>query len=392
MPQYNPKRVLRHISNPLKRELFERGGHPLPVPWDRITDTQVEPVFRAMQALPEEARKRIEIVLQDVDDLANEDGIRVLVDEGRRRRFDLANDLEAMESRCDKALWVFLHHPDVWRPAVLFAQADRLSVGRSWTKRDDMPKVEPGTGEEDIRKFEGALSAYYRESQARGHHSHIDHFPRGGGQDYYFVYLSDYADTHANFDDAGEFRRSPDRRAFEIVFAYDRNAGTLEMHAKGGRNVFGALQRIFSRVILGRDLPPADPRARPYKLDHLMRRRSGFPTDPEDGIRQVSIRRIRLAVVGGSRERITLEADSDDRPEAIYDAMDRDLNKERLSQSILHLTRATFELRFNGNGQEEILTFDVYPRSCNLKSKREAHRLIGEKYLKRWKIDVSQPA
>lgn len=40
MPQFNPKRVLRHITNPLKREMFERQGQSLPVAWDRITDTR----------------------------------------------------------------------------------------------------------------------------------------------------------------------------------------------------------------------------------------------------------------------------------------------------------------------------------------------------------------
>jgi hypothetical protein len=387
MAQYNPKRVLRHISNSLKRELFERQGHPLAVAWDRITDTQIDPVFRAIQKLPDQTRKQIEIVLQDVDDLANEEGIRVLVVEGRRRGLDLARSLEGMDSRWDKAMWVFLNHPDVWAPAAMFAAADRLAAGRSWAKRDDMPKVEPGMSQDDIRKLEGALSAYYRESQGRGHGKHVDHFSRCGGQDYYFVYLSDYADTHVNFDEKGEFHRSPDRRAFEIVFAYDRKAGTLEMYAKGGEKVVGALQQIFSREILGEDLPAMDPSKRPYRLDHLMRRRPGFATDPEDGIKRASIICMRLSVVGGSRERITIEANSDHRPDAIYDAMDRDLNQERLAQSILHVTKVTFEIRLTVDGQEEILTFDVYPKSCNLKSKREAHRLIGEKYLKRWKID-----
>jgi len=388
MPQFNENRVLRQISNSLLKEFFERQGHPLPVDWERITDKQMDDVFRALQALPDRPRKEIEIVLQDVDDMANEDGVRVLIEEGQWRGLDLRDDLEAMDSRHDKAMWVSLRHPAMWRAAVMFARADSLSSGRSWTRRCDMPVVDPGTDEEHVKKLQCALSAYYRERQGRGHHSHVDHFRRGGEQEYYFVYLSDYADTHINFDDEGDLQRTPERRAFEIVFAYERDSGTLEMFAKGGKQVIEPLQQVFSRVILGKDLPPSDPNVRPYVLDHLMDRGLGFPTDPEDGITDVSLCLMRLSVVGNRRRRIVLEPDPEAGRQAIYDMLERDLNRERLPRSILHVTKVTLRFQFNGNGHP--LMFNVsYPNSCNLKSKREAHRLVGEKYLRRFGIDVS---
>lgn len=393
MAQFNPKRVLRQISNPLKKAFFERQGHPLPIAWDQITDTQIDDVFSAWQMLPDDPRKQIEIVLHDVDEMAaNEEGVRILVEEGQYRGLDLAKDLEAMDSRYDKAMWVFLNHHEIWNAAVMFARADSISYGRSWTKRGDIPVVVPGTSKDDIQRLEDALSAFYRERQGRGHHCKIEHFPRGGEQDYYFVYLSDYADTYINFDDKGAFHRTPERRAFEIVFAYERSAGTLEMFAKGGKKVIDPLQRIFSRAILGQNLPPADPNAHPYALDHLMDRGFGFPTDPEDGIAEVSLRRMRISIVGNRRRRILLEPDAEAGREAVYDMLERDLNRAKLPRSILHVTKVTFQVQFNGNGNGngKPLNFDVtYPSSCNLKSKREEHRLIGEKYLKRWEIDVT---
>jgi hypothetical protein len=140
-------------------------------------------------------------------------------------------------------------------------------------------------------------------------------------------------------------------------------------------------------VILGTNLPPADPNVRPFALDHLMDRSLGFPTDPEDGITQVAIRGMRLSVVGNRRRRILLEPDPEGGPEVIYDMLERDLNRERLPRSILHVTKVKLEFQFNG---ARPLTFDVsYPSYCNLKSKREEHRLIGEKYMRRFGIDVS---
>lgn len=389
MAQFNPKTVLRQISNDLLREFFDRQEHPLPVAWDKITNTQIEDVFHAWQALPDGPRRQIEVVLHDIYNLATEEGVRVLIEEGQYRNLYTAEDLEDMDSRFDKAMWVYLNHHEIWDAVVMFARADNLSSGRSWTRRGDLPVVEPGTSAEHIAKLKEALSAFYRERQGRGHHKWVEHFERGGNQDYYFVYLSDYAETHINFDNAGQFQRTSDRRAFEIVFAYDRDAGTLDMFAKGGKKVVEPLQRIFGRVILGVNLPPPDPNAHPYALDHLMDRGFGFPTDPEDGIAEVTLRRMRISIVGNRRRRILLEPDAEAGREAIYDMLERDLNRQNLPRSILHVTKVTIQMSFNGDRNDHPLMFDVvYPSSCNLKSKREEYRLIGEKYLERWNINA----
>jgi hypothetical protein len=71
--QFNPKRVLRQISNSFIKEFFERQGTPLDVDWDSITNTQVEGIFDAWQRLADGPRKIAEIVFQDVHEMANED-------------------------------------------------------------------------------------------------------------------------------------------------------------------------------------------------------------------------------------------------------------------------------------------------------------------------------
>ena len=387
---FNPKRVLRQISNPLLQEFFERQRHPLDVEWDAISNTQVDDIFDAWQRLPEEPRKAIEIVFHDVHEMANEEGVRVIIEEGQNHGENLSPLLETMDSRYDKAIWTFMNRPDVWDASVWFAKADSLSFGRSWVKRGNMPVAEPRTDVEGLQALRDAMSALYRDRQGRGHHSRVEHFPRGSNHDYFFVYLSDYADTYINFDDSGHFQRTPERRAFEVVFAYDREARTLEMYAKGGRKVIEPLQRVFARVILGESLGPEDPGAKPYQLDGLMNRTFPFPTDPEDGVVEVSVRSLRLSILGRRRGRITLEADPEKGHKHIYEMLDEDLNRKQLPRTILHVTKATFNFRLNGSGRSKSLTFTVsYPNSCDLKSKREEQRVLGEKYLKKWGIDVT---
>jgi hypothetical protein len=257
-------------------------------------------------------------------------------------------------------------------------------------KRGNLPDVEPRPSEAGVKGLQRAMSAFFCDRQGRGHYCKVEHFPRGNDLDYYFVYLSDYADTHINFDDAGEFQRTPDRRAFEVVFAHDREYGTLEVFAKGGKPVIEPLQQVYAKVVLSKTLEEEDPSANPYHLDSLMDRSFQFPTDPEDGIEQVSVRRLRLSILGRRRGRITLEADPEKGRHHIYEMLEEDLNRKRLTKSILHVTKATFNFKLNGNGHGRSLTFNVsYPNSCDLKSKREVQRQLGEKYLKRWGIDVT---
>lgn len=385
--QFNPKRVLRQISNPLLKEFFERQGHPLDVDWDRLTNTQVDDIFDAWQRLPDDQRKAVEIAFHDVHEMADEDGTRVIIEEGQHHGEDLAPLLEPMESRYDKAIWTFMNRPQVWDAAVRFAKADSLSGGRSWIKRGKVPQVEPKIDDESILALQEAMSGFHRDRQARGHHCKVEYLPRGSDHHYYFVYLSNYADTYINFDDAGHFQRTAERRAFEVVFAYDRASGTLEMYAKGGKKVIEPLQQLFCTIILGEPLSPEEPGTYPFQLNGLMERTFTFPTDPEDGVEEVSVRGMRLSILGRLRGRITLEPDPNDGRERIYEMLEDDLNRRRLPKSILHVTKATLNFRLNGNGHGRSLTFDITPSGSNLKSKREVQRLLGEKYLKRWEID-----
>lgn len=387
--QFNPRSVLRQTSNNLLREFFEKQGHPLPIEWDDISTRRIARIFDAWQALAPDARREIEAGLRDVCDMANEDGIRVIVEESKCKQKDIGAELEQWESRHDKALWTLLRCPDVWHSAVLFAQADSLSHGRCWVGRGNMPGAEPRTDPATIARFRDAVSGFFRERQARGHQCHVDHLKRGNHQDYFFVYLSDYADTYLKLDEHERVERISERRAFEVVFAFDGSTRTLEMYAKGGKPVVQPLQELFSRVILGQEIDANSPDGKAYQLDHLMDRSFGFPTDPADGIANVRLRSLKLAIVGTRRGTITLDPQKDDPPTRIYEMLDEDLNNKRLPKDSLRVSKATISMHLNGGTRRKTLTFNVtWPNRCDLKSKPDDLRVLGEKYLQEWKINV----
>jgi len=390
MSQFNPKRVLRQLSPKLLKELFDRQPEQIEVSWGDGTRIDIDDVFHAWQRMSDGPRKAIEVLFHDIDDMATgEDGVLVILEEGTSSGEDFVSAFEPMESRFDRCLWTYLHHPRIWNTAVRFAEADGLATGRYWVKRSDVPKEVPKTDEAGRQALATAMSAFYRD-QGRGHNCTVDHLIRAQTQDYFFVYLSDYANTHVNFDESGNLHRDTERRAFEVVFAYDRSAGALETFAKGGKKVIEPIQRIFCSVVLGCPLKPDTSGKAPYGLDGLLNRSFPFVTDPEDEIEAVSVRGLRLSVIGRKRGRITLEADPQKGPTSIYDMLDEDLNKEHLPLSVLQVTKVTLNISRNVPGRGGSFTFSVaLPNSCDLKSKREELRLMGEKYLKRWKIDVA---
>ncbi|NLF18937.1 MAG: hypothetical protein GX595_17030, partial [Lentisphaerae bacterium] len=230
---YNPRTVLRQISSPLLRELFEARGHSLEDPGEGTGSAQVQAVYDRYLRLPETAQRAIETDLRDIHAVATEEGILALVEAGRRSGRPVADDLSEQSSRCDMAVRVLLSRPDIWPESVRFAHADSLSP-RYWEKRNGLPKAAPDTSPEALARLGRAISGYFVQAEGRGRLSLVEPFRRSECLDYFFVYLSDHAGTKIIWNDSAELVRERRHQAFEVVFAFDRSAGTLDLYARGG--------------------------------------------------------------------------------------------------------------------------------------------------------------
>ncbi len=385
---YSPKTFLRHTSNALLRECFVSKGALTAVHWDGLAEHAIDGVYDNWQELPEDDRIAFERCFEDTDELANEQGIKALIEEGQFHGLDLAPVLEGIDGNHNKVMWVALHHPRVFEVAGVINRAHTLPQ-RYWRRRGGMPLAQPDVSPEAIASFAQDIGAYYRQNQGRGHRCTVDAYLRVNRVHYFFAYPDDYADTYLGHDEEGHFIRRPQKPAFELVFIFDPIDGTLDLFAQGGREVQEELQTIFCRGMLGHELPPEIPNRHPYELNGLKSRHFDFSTAPEDGIEQVQVRKLRLSVLGGLKRRITLEADPDAGPGDVYDMMRDYLNGHNLPDTLVNVTQATLSLKFvSTGGRQKTLAFDVsFPNSSNLKSKREELRIVAEKYLKRWGID-----
>lgn len=390
---YTPKTFLRQTSNNLLQACFGQIGVLQDLPWADLADHQIDVVYDGWQNLPEPQRLDVERMFEEAEALSSEDGVKAIIDEGTFHGLDLATELESFQNFRDKAMHVAINHPRVFQVAGTINHAHSLSR-RYWRHRGNIPFRQPDVSQTALDEFRDAISAYFRQNEGRGHRCTVDPYLRVNRYHYFFAYPDNYADTYLGHDEQGQFIRRPQRPAFEIVFLFDPVDGTLDVYAQGGKEVQESLQTIFCRTLLRQELPPESPLGNPYELNGLKSRDfvlTSRDTDPADGIEEIQVRKLRLSVLGGTKRRITLEADPEGGPGAVYDMLDQCVNRHNIPDALFNITLAQFHFRFvhTGQGRQRSSTFEVsHPNSSNLKSCRhEDLRLIGEKYLRRWGID-----
>lgn len=391
MPKtFDPRKILKQVSNVHLREFFARRGELLDVPWDTLSEHKIEPVFEAWQALPAAQRTAVHDALFDIAELSDHRGVAVLAQDVRHYHPELTTRFDAQDGLADRVMLVYLHAPELLEHAVMFAKADGLIGGKYWCSRGELPRRRVENSDAVCKALGDDLSSYYTQTQMRGRRCHVTHCRRTGGTDYFFAFLEDYQEKALVFDDSSEepvVRR--DRHAFENVFAYNGTAGTLDVAAHGGKPVHAALQYRFCKAVLGIEVEPADPMKPCYSLDQFLRHNFPLPTDPADRIEDARITRLRIARRGGGGAYIEVRADSRGGRHDIYVQMDRLARSENLTTASVFVTQATFSLRIehSGRGRPQTITFDVSaPYSCNLRNKADAARLIGERCMRMWGI------
>jgi hypothetical protein len=341
--------------------------------------------------LPSASRKQIQVILQDLAELSDERGLKVISEEINRRCAHRAPELIALEARLDKAMWFYLNMPEAFEEAALFARADAMSTGRYAVRRDGLPIGSFEVTPQMIDAMQEALRAYYWPNEMRGRYCKVQHYPRPGRAEYFFAYLDDWPDKQLVFEDNGQMEPRSERYAFSIVFVYCPADGSLELIAMGGQEVHLPLQQAFCKAMFDLDVGPADPLRPVYKLGMLLDPNFTYPTHPTDRIKQSRLSRIRLVPISNSRDLDYLELKFPPRVtrEKWLEIIFRELECQNLLSLQAVVKQASFQLIFmaDGRGREKKMTFNVsIPNTCDLKSRADDVRVVGERCIKLWGI------
>lgn len=368
---YTTKNFFRQIPNALLARYFADCGLFGELDFAAMKETKPDALFTVWLDLPEEQRKPMDAEFQDIFELGCEKGFRAIIDEARwQMQADpetLTEFIEALSVLPDhyhRAMVTYLDHGECWKGATRFYHADTLPY---WRKRKNMGHEPAAVDDASIQQLAAQIRNYFHRTEGRGNNCVVEPFRRGE-LDYFFAYPEDYSQQSIEWVD-GEFGRRPHNPAFEVIFVYSQKEGTLDLNFRGSHKAVEPLQGMFATTILKLDELPPDPKdERVYDLNPLRQKNFSFSYAVGSGIENVAVKKLRLSSRVNKGDRITLEADAAQDPDAVYTLLDK------IGKSVpLHLYNITqVELAasvvVDADKPAKSVTIRItHPNSCSLK-------------------------
>lgn len=373
---YSVNSFFRDMPADLLARYFHKQGLLQGFDFAPVGKGNLHALMAAWRQLPEDERKRMEGDFQEIFPLSRDAAMPAMVDEAK---WHLQEKLGAhaafvkmfatLPNNHARAMTLFLDYPECWPNASRLYHADTLPW---WRKRKGFPRIASAKDEGSIQALGDLLSPYFVQKQSRGQDVLIEQVRRGE-LDYYFCYLADYSRLSPEWDQK-ELRPRPHNPAFEIVYIWSEAEGRLELNYRGDHQIAQPLQDMFARAILKLPVLPAKPKdQRIYDLDKFLRSGLEFRYEAGSGIEDVAVRMIRLSSRLNKGERVTVEADPEANPDAVYEA----LGKMKLPLHLYYVTQVELTASVvtkAGEKSKKVPVRLTWPNSCSLK--RDA---VGDK-------------
>jgi len=251
--------------------------------------------------------------------------------------------LSGLSNHYERAMCTFLGYNSFWRGATRFYHADSL------------------------QQLASLIRHYFHHTEGRGKNCIVEPLRRGD-LDYYFAYPEDYSQQSIEWVN-GEFDRRPHNPAFEVIYVYSHKEGSLDLSFRGSYKAIEPLQGMFAMAILKLGTLSPDPKdTRIYDLSPLLQRSFAFVYKPESGIKDVAVKKIRLSSKVKKGDRITLEADTSEDRDAVYDLLDQ--VGKTIPLHLYNLTQAELAVSVTVDHDKPAKQMTVritYPNSCSLK-------------------------
>ena len=366
--QFAMRQFFRDAPINLLERYFKGNGWLTDFDFSGFQAGNVEPLYRAWEALPDEARAQSEETFREIDALACEGGIKAILDDAEfwGKREELLAVVSALDSWHERSFTIFLDHPQYWKVATAFFHADTIGK-RYWRKCKNLP-AKPAKVEDANRvaALEANLVHYFTTQEGRGKKCKVEVYRRGT-LEYFFAYPEDHPRKPLMWK-GRELKPQLETPAFEIIFVFDAEQGSLDIYIDGDRRIVPELQKIFAGIMLDFVLTGSDKDARIYDLEPLKSPDIQFHFSPESGILGVAVKKLRLSLQTRPVQRIILEATpTPENPRAVYDMLDK-LEKS-YPKAAMKVTQVGIVVTFAGKdgGRPTTRSFDLgWPNSCSL--------------------------
>jgi hypothetical protein len=362
--QFSFPLVVRLIPDDLFRQILKALNITLKLPAGRKR-TDLEAAVTAIQGLPRAGFDALEAVLRPIHELAERDGPTVLFQaDAETGKGDLAKHVPDGVSSHYLAAWAWVNRRRVFQKAAAFGEFDRI---RTWRRRADLPDQPPDVSKPTLKRLGQAIAKILVATQARGRKCTVEALTRGRVT-YVYVHADDYARVDLVHDAKG--RRVPRtyRPTFEVVFAYEPAARTLETAADVSPKTKDHLDAAFAAACLDWDLGPC-PKGPMYLLNGLLDPDFEFAPDPGDGL----IMKLRKVSLGFPASNRVIELKNDRKVDLDMRPLYACLDPRRVALDELWVKSARLEAAFDGTGEskEGSVTFYLSPKTCSLPDQPE---------------------
>ena len=167
----------------------------------------------------------------------------------------------------------------------------------------------------------------------------------------------------------GEFDRRPHNPAFEVIYVYSQEDGSLDLNYRGTNKAVEPLQAMFAAAILKLpELTPDPDDERIYDLNRMRERGFQFIYPIESGIHGVAVKKLRLSSKVKRGDRVTLEADAGGSVDAIYDLNDKLIGSLPSALYSVSQVELAASVMVESDKPPKAVTIRItYPNSCSLK-------------------------
>lgn len=377
---------IRNTPKDSLRAYFKAQPHPIAeaVNWNDAQDV-VQPLLQAVDKMTNDQLALLKIDAERIDTMTDETGQTALL-----TVVDDYTAYETLKSAYDRALWVFLRDKKAFQQAEDIRFADEYRLGRDWDGFLVPQNLPVSRDPISLEEFKQAVIALFKTSG----NIKVEIFDRTRANlddeesslIQVMVYREDLPASYLAFE-KDDLVTKVIRPVQEVAFTYDGSSGELEVVAKS-RECREGLVKIFAAALLKTALDDAArvPMKR-YEISKLLQP-FNFETDADDGIESVAVTLLKLKPYESARK-VTLEVPPKN-SKSIYDVSREWFDAHDPLRCGFLLAQVRLSIRFKPdafNVRGKTLPVKItWPNGCDLKSRTEKERLIGEKYLKRWGI------
>ena len=372
--QFAHRHFLRMAPNAALEPYFKGRGLLEQVSFEGRSETDIDEIYDAWQALPSSQRAAVDVDFSEIDSLSTEEAMATLVAEAGYLQVELGDEFSREGGFHDKAFSVFLHHRDLFDRALQLVGADDHPT-RYWYKRNDLPDLRVPTDDDTVATLGSTLRYYFKQAEGRGHVCVVEPCQREDST-YFFCYLEDFARADQVFGAGDRLEKTHRRPAFGVIFVVSPSRHSLDVYYEGTRKTVKTLETIFSRVVFGFDLPERR-ETTVFELNALKDRAFPFLYDPPSGITGVVVKQLIFSAIGGIKRQTMSRADTSRSRYAVYDFMDEIFDttgaasaaSEKLPLAAFNIIQARLQVSLQPipRRRTPTRTFSIsFPNGCSL--------------------------